>query len=34
MPEEGHNREWPEDIVMSAEIKALVTSKWSEYGIG
>ena len=33
-PEEGHTREWPEDIVMSPEIKALVTSKWSEYGIG
>jgi len=33
-PEEGHTREWPEDIVMSPEIKALVTKKWSEYGIG
>jgi 4-hydroxy-3-polyprenylbenzoate decarboxylase len=33
-PEEGHMREWPEDIVMSPEIKALVTKKWSEYGIG
>jgi 4-hydroxy-3-polyprenylbenzoate decarboxylase len=32
-PEEGHTREWPEDIVMSPEIKALVTKKWSEYGI-
>ena len=33
-PEEGHTREWPEDIVMSPDIKALVTKKWSEYGIG
>ncbi|HZK87036.1 MAG TPA: menaquinone biosynthesis decarboxylase [Syntrophomonas sp.] len=33
-PEEGHLREWPEDIVMSPEIKALVTKKWSEYGLG
>lgn len=32
-PAEGHLREWPEDIVMSPEIKALVTAKWSEYGI-
>lgn len=34
LPEEGHTREWPQDIVMSPEIKALVTKKWSEYGIG
>ncbi|MEW6173594.1 MAG: menaquinone biosynthesis decarboxylase [Bacillota bacterium] len=31
-PGEGHEREWPEDIVMSPEIKALVDSKWKEYG--
>lgn len=30
---EGHNREWPEDIVMSPEIKALVDKRWSEYKI-
>ncbi|SHG89923.1 3-octaprenyl-4hydroxybenzoate decarboxylase [Thermosyntropha lipolytica DSM 11003] len=30
---EGHNREWPEDIVMSPEIKALVDRRWSEYGL-
>ncbi|HNX27827.1 MAG TPA: menaquinone biosynthesis decarboxylase [Syntrophomonadaceae bacterium] len=30
---EGHPREWPEDIIMSADIKDLVTKKWSEYGI-
>lgn len=30
---EGHPREWPEDIVMSADIIAMVTSKWRDYGI-
>ncbi len=30
---EGHSREWPKDIVMSEDIKQLVESKWSEYGI-
>ncbi|HEY9788351.1 MAG TPA: UbiD family decarboxylase [Candidatus Obscuribacterales bacterium] len=29
---EGFNREWPEPIVMSREIKDLVSSRWSEYG--
>ena len=33
LPEEGYTREWPPDIEMSAEIKALVDRKWSEYGI-
>ena len=32
-PMEGRQREWPPDIVMSDEIKALVDKKWSEYGI-
>ena len=32
-PMEGRQREWPPDIVMSPEIKALVDSKWAEYGI-
>lgn len=31
--EEGHPREWPAEIVMSPEIKALVDRKWSQYGI-
>lgn len=31
-PEEGHGREWPEDIVMSQEIKELVDRRWKEYG--
>ena len=30
---DGRAREWPPDIVMSDEIKALVDGKWSEYGI-
>ena len=34
MPEEGgRTREWPPDVVMSPEIKALVDRKWSSYGI-
>jgi 4-hydroxy-3-polyprenylbenzoate decarboxylase len=32
LPEEGA-REWPTEIVMSDEVKALVDSRWSEYGI-
>jgi 4-hydroxy-3-polyprenylbenzoate decarboxylase len=27
-------REWPEEIVMSDEVKALVDRRWAEYGIG
>jgi len=33
-PEDGHPRGWPEEIEMSAEIKALVDQKWDQYGIG
>ncbi|MCK8825924.1 menaquinone biosynthesis decarboxylase [Fuchsiella alkaliacetigena] len=29
---EGHNREWPEEIKMSKEIKELVDQRWKEYG--
>src|ERR1043166_1458907 len=32
-PDEG-TREWPEEIVMSDEIRALVDRRWAEYGIG
>jgi 4-hydroxy-3-polyprenylbenzoate decarboxylase len=32
-PAEG-TREWPEEIVMSDEVQALVDRRWSEYGIG
>lgn len=31
-PDEGHYREWPEEIEMSQAIKDLVTAKWKEYG--
>jgi 4-hydroxy-3-polyprenylbenzoate decarboxylase len=30
---EGVSREWPEEIVMSGEIKSLVDSRWGEYGL-
>ncbi|TEB10735.1 menaquinone biosynthesis decarboxylase [Pelotomaculum propionicicum] len=30
---EGHAREWPEDIIMSEEVKKLVDAKWGKYGI-
>lgn len=30
--EEGMGREWPEEIVMSPDIKALVERRWKEYG--
>jgi 4-hydroxy-3-polyprenylbenzoate decarboxylase len=32
-PSEGHDREWPDDIAMTDEIKNLVDEKWSRYGI-
>ncbi len=31
-PSEGFTREWPADIIMSDEIKSLVTKRWKEYG--
>lgn len=31
-PDEGHCREWPDDVVMTPEIKALVDRKWNLYG--
>ena len=32
-PEEGHSREWPDEIAMSDEIKAKVDAKWKELGL-
>lgn len=32
-PEEGMQRPWPDDIVMSEEIKQRVTQRWKEYGL-
>ncbi|MBT3340783.1 MAG: menaquinone biosynthesis decarboxylase [Planctomycetes bacterium] len=33
MPEEGFQREWPDAIVMDAETKSRVSSRWSEFGL-
>lgn len=33
IPSEGYRRDWPDDIVMSQEIKDLVRRRWDEYGI-
>ncbi|MGE5894669.1 MAG: menaquinone biosynthesis decarboxylase [bacterium] len=30
---EGFTRDWPDDIVMSPEIKKLVDGRWKEYGL-
>jgi len=30
---EGFSRDWPREIVMSDEIKELVSRRWSEYGL-
>ena len=32
--EEGYQREWPDEIEMSQEIKELVSKRWKEYGFG
>ncbi|MHB0975928.1 MAG: menaquinone biosynthesis decarboxylase [Candidatus Aquicultorales bacterium] len=32
-PDEGHSREWPDDIKMDEEIVRLVDEKWLSYGI-
>lgn len=33
MPNEGHPRPWPADVVMSGDVRKLVDEKWSSYGI-
>ncbi|MBM4086766.1 MAG: UbiD family decarboxylase, partial [Planctomycetes bacterium] len=33
-PEEGHPREWPDEIEMSPDVKKLVDGRWREYGFG
>ncbi len=30
--DEGHTREWPDEIIMSPEIKSLVDGRWRDYG--
>jgi 4-hydroxy-3-polyprenylbenzoate decarboxylase len=32
-PMDGHSRPWPEEVVMSPEVKDLVSRRWREYGI-
>jgi 4-hydroxy-3-polyprenylbenzoate decarboxylase len=32
-PEEGYQREWPDEIQMSEEIKKIVDKRWKEYGL-
>jgi len=32
-PEEGHMREWPEEIIMDEDIVKMVDEKWEKYGI-
>jgi 4-hydroxy-3-polyprenylbenzoate decarboxylase len=32
-PEEGHRREWPDEITMSESIKQRVDAKWKELGL-
>ena len=31
--EKGLTRDWPNDIVMTEEVKQLVNERWDEYGI-
>lgn len=31
---EGHPREWPEEIIMSADVQERVSKRWQEYGFG
>jgi len=33
LPGEGHDRLWPDDIEMSADIRSLVEGRWTEYGL-
>lgn len=33
LPEEGHPRDWPDDIRMSGDILKLIDQRWPEYGL-
>lgn len=33
-PEEGNSREWPDEIVMTDDVKKQVDAKWKELGLG
>ena len=32
-PEEGHGREWPQELKMDPEVSRRVTSRWNELGL-
>ncbi|MGB9879302.1 MAG: menaquinone biosynthesis decarboxylase, partial [Anaerolineae bacterium] len=32
-PQEGHDREWPSDVVMSPEVKARIDELWPLLGL-
>mgnify|MGYP001559696622 CR=1 FL=1 len=32
-PDEGFEREWPDEQVLPAEVKAMVERRWKEYGL-
>jgi 4-hydroxy-3-polyprenylbenzoate decarboxylase len=32
-PDEGHQREWPEELAMDPAVKARVTARWAEFGL-
>jgi 4-hydroxy-3-polyprenylbenzoate decarboxylase len=32
-PEEGHAREWPEELAMDPAVKARVDARWREFGL-
>jgi 4-hydroxy-3-polyprenylbenzoate decarboxylase len=32
-PQEGHTREWPEELAMDSAVKRRVTDRWSEFGL-
>jgi 4-hydroxy-3-polyprenylbenzoate decarboxylase len=34
LPEEGHPRPWPPEMLTTRQIRDLVTQRWGEYGIG
>jgi 4-hydroxy-3-polyprenylbenzoate decarboxylase len=33
-PEEGHPRPWPDEMIMSRNVKDAVTQRWAQYGLG
>ncbi len=33
LPEEGHEREWPEEVTIPTEVQEQINQRWSEYGL-